>query len=94
MIKRPLSSLLSKQLDIIINLPTKIYISLFSARPSPTPSLSGVSVPVVDDDPVGELEVLRAPELVEHVAELVEDNHSHHLQGDIGKQKQNKNSLK
>ena len=36
-------------------------------------------LPVVDDDPVGELEVLRAAELVEHVAQLVEDDHPHHL---------------
>ena len=34
---------------------------------------------VVDDDPVGELEVLRAAKLVEHVAQLVEDDHPHHL---------------
>ena len=36
-------------------------------------------LPVVDDDPVGELEVLRAAKLVEHVAQLVEDDHPHHL---------------
>ena len=34
---------------------------------------------VVDDDPVGELEVLRAAKLVQHVAQLVEDDHPHHL---------------
>ena len=36
-------------------------------------------LPVVDDHPVGELQVLRAAELVQHVAKLVEDNHPHHL---------------
>ena len=36
-------------------------------------------LPVVDDHPVGELEVLRAAKLVEHVAQLVEDDHPHHL---------------
>ena len=36
-------------------------------------------LPVVDDDPVGELEVLRAAKLVQHVAQLVEDDHPHHL---------------
>ena len=34
---------------------------------------------LVDDDAVGELEVLRAAELVQHVAKLVEDDHPHHL---------------
>ena len=34
---------------------------------------------VVDDDPVGELQVLGAPELVEDVAHLVEDDDAHHL---------------
>ena len=36
-------------------------------------------LPVVDDHPVGELQVLRAAELVQHVAKLVEDDHPHHL---------------
>jgi len=36
-------------------------------------------LPVVDDHPVGELEVLRAAELVQHVAKLVEDDHPHYL---------------
>ena len=36
-------------------------------------------LPVVDDDPVGELQVLGAPELVEDVAYLVEDDDAHHL---------------
>ena len=36
-------------------------------------------LPVVDDDPVGELEVLRATKLVQHVAQLVKDDHPHHL---------------
>ena len=36
-------------------------------------------LPVVDDHPVGELQVLRAAELVQHVAKLVEDDHPHYL---------------
>ena len=36
-------------------------------------------LPVVDDDPVGELEVLRATKLVQHVAQLVKDDNPHHL---------------
>merc|ERR1719278_591780 len=36
-------------------------------------------LPVVDDHPVGELQVLRAAELVQYVAKLVEDDHPHHL---------------
>ena len=37
-------------------------------------------LPVVDNDPVGELQVLRATKLVQHVAKLVKDDHPHHLE--------------
>ena len=36
-------------------------------------------LPVVDDHPVGELEVLGAAKLVQHISQLVENDDPHHL---------------
>ena len=38
---------------------------------------------VIDNNPIGELQVLWAPKLIQHIAKLVKDDDAHNLEKDI-----------
>ena len=58
-----------------LNISTSLRILLNSVRVH----IGNIKSPIIDHHPVGELEVLGAAKLVQHVAVLVEDDHPHHL---------------